>query len=845
MGDVDPNEPRRLIATGSQGVLGEVRDELLLLALIALAVAAFTAARSDFFTLSNLLNIGQQSAVVAIVAFGMTGVIIARGIDISVGGVSAAAGIIAALTLAATGSGALAILAAVLAGATFGGLNAALIAGLGISPFMATLGVMALSKGAALSLSKASSIAVSDPWMLWAGQATVFGVPAAFILALIFCAAWRFLLRRTVIGRSIFAVGGNDVAARASLVPVKAVQSFTYIACGASAGIAAVVGIGRLGSAQPLAGSGLEFAAITASVVGGASLAGGRGSVVGTLLGAMAIGTINSGLAFLQVSQQVTYMVSGTLILIAVLLRGDLPWKSLLTRRASTFVASSARASGASRSLTIKGLTKRFSGITVLGDVSFALASGEVVALMGENGAGKSTLVKCISNVYVPDGGSVAFGGDEEAFAADIAVIHQHFSLVPDLTIAEALSLGREAANFGILRRSMMRRRAASVLREVGLDRDVDSPVRDLTVGERQMLEVAKALLASAWLIVMDEPTSALSNRERDQLYAIVRALAARGCCVLYISHKMEEVRQLASRAIVLRDGRLVGDLRMQDTSDRDLVTLMVGRELGTVFPWLQAELGETLVEVRDLCTSGLLRQVSLTLRQGEVLGLAGLMGSGRTDILRCIAGLDSFTGGQIALRGEILPSQAQGRAARAGVAFIPEDRRAEGLVGGLSVGDNLCLVWMRRNNLAGVVSRSALRRTGADLISKLDVRPPFASKLAGTLSGGNQQKVVIGKWLAVGPQIILLDEPTSGVDVGAKSEIHRIIGELKSAGAAVLLVSSELPELLGVSDRIIVIREGRTVGELPRGASEQAVMELAFATSSEIPMEQRVSAAS
>jgi ribose transport system ATP-binding protein len=845
MGGGTANEPRRSFAAGCRTFLGELRDELLLLVLIALAVGTFTAARSDFLTFSNLLNIGQQSAIVAIVAFGMTGVIIARGIDISVGGAMAAAGIVAAMALTETGSGPLAILFAILAGAAFGALNALLIAGLGISSFMATLGTMALSKGAALSLSRASSIAVSDPRMLWPGQANVFGIPAAFILVLIFCAGWRFMLRRTVIGRSIFAVGGNDVAARASLVPVKSVQSFTYIACGASAGVAAIVGIGRLGSAQPLAGTGLEFAAITAAVVGGASLAGGRGSIIGTLLGAIAIGTINSGLAFLQVSQQINYMVSGALILIAVLLRGDLPWTSLFKARSSTFATTITRAAGASRSLRIDGLTKRFSGITVLGDVSFNLGAGEVVALMGENGAGKSTLVKCISNVYEPDGGSIAFGGNDKIFAADIAVIHQHFSLVPDLTIAESLSLGREAATFGILRRSVMRRRAAGVLRDVGLDRDVDTPVRDLTVGERQMLEVAKALLASAWLVVMDEPTSALSNRERDQLYTIVRKLAARGCCVLYISHKMEEVRQLAGRAIVLRDGRLVGDMQMQGTGDRDLVNLMVGRELGTVFPWVQAELGETLVEVRDLSTTGLLREVSLTLRQGEVLGLAGLMGSGRTDILRCIAGLDSFTGGRIWLRGETLPSRAQVRAARAGVAFVPEDRRAEGLVGGLSVGDNLGLIWMRRNNVAGIVSISALRRTGADLIRRLDVRPPVPSKLAGTLSGGNQQKVVIGKWLAVGPQIILLDEPTSGVDVGAKSEIHRIIGELKSAGAAILLVSSELPELLGVSDRIIVIREGRTVGELARGASEQAVMELAFATSPEATADRRPRAAS
>jgi ribose transport system ATP-binding protein len=807
------------------------RDELLLLALILIAVAGFSLARHDFLTISNLLNIGQQSAIVAVVAFGMTGVIIARGIDISVGGTMAASGIVAALALDATGSGVLGILAAIFAGGFFGIINAVLIAWFGISAFVATLGTMALARGAALSLSKASSIRIADPLMLWSGQANLFGIPVGFVLALALCAAWGALLERTVIGRSIFAVGGNEIASRASLVPVRWVQCFTYVVCGASSGIAAIIGIGRLGSAQPLAGTGLEFAAITAAVVGGARLSGGKGSVAGTLLGAIIIGTINSGLTFLQVSQQVIYILSGVLILIAVLLRGDLPLRAIFRVRSSS-VAVPQDTKHTGKLLKVEGLTKQFGNIRVLSNVSFELRGGEIVALVGENGAGKSTLIKCLSGVHAPDGGMMTFGQTKKTAAVDaddIAVIHQHFSLVPDLTIAESLSLGREPVFFGFLRRSEMRRRAAQALRDVGLDCAVNTPVRDLTVGERQLLEVAKALLASAWLIVMDEPTSALSNRERDKLYVIIRELAERGNCVLYISHKMEEVKELAVRAIVLRDGRLVGDVSMSDVTERELVHLMVGRDLGNVFPWVPSSLGDTIIKLSNLSTHGLLRDVSLTVRQGEVLGLAGLMGSGRTDILRCIAGLDNFSGGNIELRGKPLKSGNQLHAADLGVAFIPEDRRLEGLVSCLSVSDNLGLIWMKRNRKYGIVSISSLMRKADELIRKLDIRPAVPGKLAGTLSGGNQQKVVLGKWLAVNPTIILLDEPTSGVDVGAKSEIHKVIGELKRAGAAIVLVSSELPELLGVSDRVIVIREGKSVGELPRGVSEQEVMELAF----------------
>ncbi|MDX8482536.1 ATP-binding cassette domain-containing protein [Mesorhizobium sp. VK24D] len=830
MTKLTPGRSERRIAFGSSILPGR-RDELLLVALILIAIAGFSLAQPDFLTVLNLLNIGQQSAIVAVVAFGMTGVIIARGIDISVGGTMATAGIVAALVLGATGSGVLGILAAILAGGFFGAINATLIAGFRISAFVATLGTMALARGAALSLSRASSIPVADPLMLWPGQASLFGIPAGFVLALIFCGAWGFLLRRTVIGRSIFAVGGNEIASRASLVSVKLVQSFTYVACGASSGVAAIIGIGRLGSAQPLAGTGLEFAAITAAVVGGARLSGGKGSVAGTLLGAIAIGTINSGLAFLQVSQQVIYIISGALILIAVLVRGDLPLRAIFRSRQSILTAKR-NEDRSGQSLKVESLGKQFGHVRVLSDISFELKGGEVVALVGENGAGKSTLIKCLSGVHVPDAGTITFGRTSKTATSDnndIAVIHQHFSLVPDLTIAESLSLGREPVFLGFLRRSAMRRRAAGALRDVGLDRDVNMPVRDLTVGERQMLEVAKALLASAWLIVMDEPTSALTNRERDQLYVIVRKLAERGSCVLYISHKMEEVKELAARAIVLRDGRLVGDVSMNDVTERELVHLMVGRDLGNVFPWVASPLGDTVIEVSKLSTQSLLHDVSLTVRQGEVLGLAGLMGSGRTDILRCIAGLDNFSGGKIELRGKSLKSGDQAHAADLGVAFIPEDRRLEGLVSCLSVSDNLGLIWMKRNHRHGIVSVSSLMRKADELIRKLDIRPPVPGKLAGTLSGGNQQKVVLGKWLAINPTIILLDEPTSGVDVGAKSEIHKVIGELKTAGAAIVLVSSELPELLGVSDRVTVIREGRSVGELPRGASEQQVMELAF----------------
>ncbi|WP_221200577.1 ATP-binding cassette domain-containing protein [Buttiauxella sp. A111] len=817
---------------------------MVLFVIILIAVAVFGIATPDYLSPENLLNIGQQTSVIATVAYAITAVIICKGIDISVGSVLAASGILAALIMQNTGiPGWLGIIVVILIGAGFGLLNGTLISVIGISPFVTTLAVYAFARGVALSFSGSQSVAVDSSLYLWFGHTDIAGIPVSLLIAVVLAALWMFLLNRTIFGRWVYATGGNTEAAHASLIPVRVTCTLIYVFAGASAGIGALLTTGRVGSAQPLAGFGLEFSAITAAIIGGARLAGGQGSILGTALGALLLGVVNTGLSFLQVSQQVNYFVTGGFVLVAVLLsqRGLLQGISLkaLFPPKNVSLSSGENITQSVNSIELKGISKIFPGVKALSNVSLRLNRGEVVALMGENGAGKSTLVKVLSGIYHPEEGGIWLDDAEikltspaESRRAGISIIHQHFSLIPELTVAENLALAQTKLPryFGIaLNRKKMRQHARTLINELQLDVDPDAKVAELTIGQCQMVEVAKAMMADAWLIVMDEPTSALTNPERDQLYLLIDRLLKRNCCVLYISHKMQEIYTLASRAVVLRDGQKVGEAPLPKTSESELINMMVGRDIGNVFPWHETVPGEALLEVKDLSAGGLLQNINLTVRHGELVALTGLMGSGRTELMRCIAGLGHFNHGSITLDAQKMTSGHARRASQLGVAYVPEDRHKEGFIGSMSLKDNISLRWILHNSFVGILRRQAIAKLAKNIITQLGVRPSNPENLVASLSGGNQQKIVIGKWLATRPRLLLLDEPTNGVDVGAKFEIHNLIAELKQQGMGILMVSSELPEALGVADRIIVLSKGRIAGELPRGATEEQVMSLAF----------------
>ncbi len=494
--------------------------------------------------------------------------------------------------------------------------------------------------------------------------------------------------------------------------------------------------------------------------------------------------------------------------------------------------------------LSLKSISKTFGGIHALADVSFDLREGEIHALVGENGAGKSTLIKIITGAYTPDTGAIKIGGKEFgslspelARRLGVGVVYQEFNLLPELSVAENIFLyAPPQGRFGLIDIRSRAAQAKQMLERLGAHTHINpyELVKNLTVGEQQIVEIAKALATNAHILIMDEPSAVLPSRDLDRLFAVIKALRAEGHGIIYISHRLNEVFELADRVTVLKDGQTMATKDVAETNDTDLVRLMVGRSLTDMYSVSESSPGAVLLEVRDLCVDGTVFNVNFQVREGEVVGLAGLGGSGRTTICRGLVGLANIRSGQINYQGKPVPRTPQA-AAQAGLVLIPEDRKAFGLVLNQTMRFNLALPNLLQFQRLGVLRSGIENQAVQKAISDIQIRPPSPELSTENLSGGNQQKVVVGKWLLANPKLVIFDEPTRGVDVGAKAEIYLRIRELTSRGVAILMASSELPELIGMSDRILVFYEGRIAGELAREEfSEEAIMRLATGTQTE-----------
>ncbi len=500
--------------------------------------------------------------------------------------------------------------------------------------------------------------------------------------------------------------------------------------------------------------------------------------------------------------------------------------------------------------LEVKGVGKSFPGVRALDDVSLNLRKGEVLAVIGENGAGKSTLMKILAGVQAPDQGEILIDGKvmdevmdevsvEGALDKGVVLIHQELNLASNLEVGANVFLGREPGRWGVIDEKTVRSESRKFLDMIGLDVDPDTMVGDLPIGRQQMVEIAKALSVNARVLIMDEPTSSLSQTETENLFVVIKDLRSRGVSIIYISHRLGEVKELADRVTVLRDGKNVGELASDEIDHDAMVKLMVGREVSQLYQRTRHELGDVALSVTDVRTSthpG--HELNFEVRAGEIVGVAGLVGAGRTEMMETLFGVSAPVGGEVRVHGgAALDLKSPRDAIDAGVALVPEDRKTQGLVLEMSVRENMSLASLERNKKAcGVLNEKVEIEISQTMIEQMRIKTPSDEQVVRFLSGGNQQKVVVGKWLAMDPKVLLLDEPTRGIDIGAKQEIYALMENLAKKGVAILFVSSEMEEILGVADRVLVMHEGEISGELSREElTEEAVMQLATGKKGEI----------
>ncbi len=490
--------------------------------------------------------------------------------------------------------------------------------------------------------------------------------------------------------------------------------------------------------------------------------------------------------------------------------------------------------------LSLTSAAKSFGAVVALTEGTIEIRPGEIHALVGENGAGKSTLVKILAGVYQPDSGHFQVSGEDVAFkspadskAAGISVIYQEPTLFPDLTVAENIFIGRQPrGRLGLIDRAAMRAQARELFTRLGVPVDPDRVAEGLSIADQQIIEIAKAISLDAGILVMDEPTAALSGVEVERLFAVARSLRDRGTGILFISHRFNEVFDLCDRITVMRDGAFIATHNTPEITVDGLVREMVGRDIATLFPKLDAVIGEPVVSISGLSRTGVFSDISFDVRAGEIVALSGLVGAGRTEVARAIFGIDRYDTGTITVAGRRLKPHSPQAAIDAGMGFVPEDRRKQGLVMGLSVARNATLTLRKKLARFGLINAKDERRVAEEWSARLQVKTGSQDLPISTLSGGNQQKVVIAKWLATTPRLLIVDEPTRGIDVGTKAEVHRLISELAVQGIAVLMISSELPEVLGMADTILVMHEGRISARLSREeATAEAVMHAASAS--------------
>lgn len=829
-----------------QGFVKKNARNLILTAVIVILIALFSALSPSFFSVGTLMNCLRQNVVLLIAALGTMICMLTGGLDLSVGATGGFAAMCAALVMQRIGMDSPAAFAAGVAimvgvGVIVGAVNGFFIGYMGISPFMTTLATQAICSGATLAISSNSRVIVTNKAFLWLGAtsvkvplgSTTAKIPVSLLLgaaALIFA---YILIRKSIYGQKLYAVGSNITAATCSGIKSKRVIFSAYVINSVMMCLAAVIWVGRSSAATPVQGQGFEFQVLTAVILGGCSLAGGSGTILGTALGCAIYATIYTGLSMMSASQALIYVIQGVLIIASVYADVRMNMRSVKPVKKTAVQTPSSHAENETvfrmveanqqHVLELRGISKEFPGVKALSGVNMTIERGKVHAIMGENGAGKSTLMKILTGVYTKDEGEILIDGHpvtiknpNEARRLGISIIYQEMAQVPLMTVAQNIFLGKELKSRVplLLDRGRMRAESRKLLDNFGLQMDVETLIQDCRVGQQQMVEIAKAISANAWVVVMDEPTGAISEDDTRRLFELIGELKKQNVAIVYISHRMAEIYEIADQITILRDGQHILSEDVANITEKELVRAMVGRELNDIFNRQKADIGDVVLDVKNISREGVFEPISFQVRAGEVLGFSGLIGAGRTEIMRCIFGLDKMTTGEVWLNGQKLTIHQPSDAINAGICMVSEDRRRESIFPMMSVKENIAIPSLSRMSHFGMLDFEAAETCARKYVDALSVKTPALEQHLGNLSGGNQQKVCLAKWLAMDPKVLIFDEPTRGIDVGAKAEIHKLIESLAKQGMAIIMISSELPELLGASDRVIVLYEGMKTGE-------------------------------
>lgn len=832
-----------------------VKRYVILMSITLAFVVLYSLTIPNFLSIDTVTNLIRQSTVLTILACGMTFVILTGGIDLSPGAFIALAGALAAIAINETGSALVGFAVCLAAGIILGLINGLLIGYMKIYPFIVTLATMFLARGLTLHITGGTRIVVSNEIFNAFGSYNFklgsIRVPLMIIPLVLMIILSYLLLNKSVFGRKVYIIGGNPRAARASGINVPWNTMLVYVYMGAMVGVATIITIGRSASAQPLAATGSEFDVITAVVIGGITLAGGAGTLAGTLFGCLLMGIMLMGVNMINIPIYYNYIIKGVFILFAVLtdeISTTLATLKQIRTEAKKIDKQAVKKDavdeveflGDFSTISFKNINKYFPGVQALDNVSFDIQSGTVHALVGENGAGKSTLMKILLGVYQIDSGEILIDGKrlmikspQDSQRKGISIIYQELALIPELTAAQNIFLGKEKrSKLGItIDINQMLFRAKQIIHRLGINIDPANKVKELTVGKQQMIEIARAIDARARIVVMDEPTSALSESDKEILFDLIKELKRQGITVIYISHRIQELFEIADQVTVLRDGKHVVTLPMAEVDENSLVKYMVNREIKDVFYRDRNRIGKKILEVNGLSREGAFYDISFCVSAGEVVGMAGLIGAGRTEVARCLFGLDKPTGGEIVLDGQRVAIPDPQAAIQKGICYVSEDRRGEGIIPLLSVRDNITAASLRKVSKVGRIIKLAEVKIAREYIDKFGIKTPADTHPIGNLSGGNQQKCYLARVFACNPRLIIFDEPTRGVDIGAKAEIHKLIESLSSTGIGIIIISSELPEILGSSDKIIVMAQGRMTAALDnnKGTTQEEIM--AYAT--------------